>query len=579
LTGGNFNGSTGVTWSVISTSANTSGTIVARDNSGNFAAGTVSAYLNGNAATATLAYSTSGSIYAGAGLTGTTFNGSTGVTWSVISTSANISGTIVSRDNSGNFAAGVITASLAGNATTATTANATAGSHVAGTGLSGATFNGSAGTTTWYVISTTAPTAGIVSRDTFGNMYANVVVASLSGNATTATTATTANATVGSLITGAGLQGTSFNGSTNYTWSVISTSANVSGTIVARDTSGNFSANVIFASLSGNATTATSAGYVTNSIYPGTGLSGSSFNGNGAVTWSVISTSANTSNVIVVRDASGNFSAGTISATLSGTATKVSNQHIAGTGLSGNNFDGSNQITWSVISTSANVSGTIVARDISGSFAANVITASRIVATSLSNTDPGGYFNLNGLSMSNLQTLNLTSTGTLNTNTIAGTTATSAITIGSVTNPLTLAGVTNPIIIGGALSDETTVFPAVTNGSPLANFLTMLVPFNFRISSANMPLFSLTSGPATTITMDILLNGSTIYSIQPTISNNGGTADLSTLTSRAVSPQTTPGQLLNDPTIINQYSTLQAILYTCPANNANTGLKVYIYNS
>jgi hypothetical protein len=56
----------------------------------------------------------------------------------------------------------------------------------------------------------------------------------------------------------------------------------------------------------------------------GTGLSGSAtFNGSSAVTFTVASnaTDANTASTIVARDASGNFSAGTITAALSGNAT------------------------------------------------------------------------------------------------------------------------------------------------------------------------------------------------------------------------------------------------------------------
>jgi hypothetical protein len=61
----------------------------------------------------------------------------------------------------------------------------------------------------------------------------------------------------------------------------------------------------------------------------GTGLSGSTtYNGSGAAAFTVTSnaTNANTGSTIVARDASGNFSAGTITATLSGTATTATNQ-------------------------------------------------------------------------------------------------------------------------------------------------------------------------------------------------------------------------------------------------------------
>lgn len=55
LTGSNFNGSAATTWAVDATSANTASKVVARDASGNFSAGTITAALNGNASTATVA--------------------------------------------------------------------------------------------------------------------------------------------------------------------------------------------------------------------------------------------------------------------------------------------------------------------------------------------------------------------------------------------------------------------------------------------------------------------------------------------------------------------------------------------
>jgi hypothetical protein len=60
-------------------------------------------------------------------LTGTSYNGSAAVTATVDATSANTASKVVARDSSGDFAAGTITAALAGNATTATTATNVAG--------------------------------------------------------------------------------------------------------------------------------------------------------------------------------------------------------------------------------------------------------------------------------------------------------------------------------------------------------------------------------------------------------------------------------------------------------------------
>ena len=64
----------------------------------------------------------------------------------------------------------------------------------------------------------------------------------------------------------------------------------------------------------------------TNVLTRGSFLTGSNFDGSAATTWAVDATSANTASKVVARDASGNFSAGTITATLSGnasTATKL----------------------------------------------------------------------------------------------------------------------------------------------------------------------------------------------------------------------------------------------------------------
>ena len=66
------------------------------------------------------------------------------------------------------------------------------------------------------------------------------------------------------------------------------------------------------------------AGSVANALTAGTYLtSGGTFDGAAARTFAVDATSANTASKVVARDASGNFSAGTITATLSGAATSA----------------------------------------------------------------------------------------------------------------------------------------------------------------------------------------------------------------------------------------------------------------
>ena len=250
---------------------------------------------------------------------------------------------------------------------------------------------------------------------------------------------TTAALTAGSFINSGG----TFDGSVARTFDVNATSNNTASTVVARDASGNFSAGTITATLSGAATSATTAtnlaggtanqipyqtgagatsfataptttgqvlgwsgsaftwytgtisgvqlGSNLNTLTAGSYLTGTSYNGSGNVTFAVDATSANTASKVVARDASGNFSAGTITATLNGnasTATTASNvnngtltMNVSGTGLSGSQTFTANQsgnATFTVTSnaTSANTASTIVARDASGNFSAGTITAS-----------------------------------------------------------------------------------------------------------------------------------------------------------------------------------------------------------
>lgn len=71
-------------------------------------------------------------------------------------------------------------------------------------------------------------------------------------------------------------------------------------------------------SLAGTAT------QVSQTLTRGSYLTGNDYDGSSATTWSVDATSANTINKVVARDASGNFSAGTITATFSGNGSSIS---------------------------------------------------------------------------------------------------------------------------------------------------------------------------------------------------------------------------------------------------------------
>ena len=240
------------------TNANTASAIVARDASGNFTAGTITAALSGNATTATTATQVANSHSPGTYITGSAFNGSAAQTWAVDATSANTASKVVARDASGNFSAGTITATLSGNASTATSATsassattATTATNLAGGGAGTIPYQSAAGTT----VQLTAGTSGYILQSN-GAAAPSWVVAS--------TAAGVNNGTLTMNVSGTGLSGSqtfTANQSSAATFTVTSnaTSANTASTIVARDASGNFSAGTITATLSGNASTATSA--------------------------------------------------------------------------------------------------------------------------------------------------------------------------------------------------------------------------------------------------------------------------------------------------------------------------------
>jgi hypothetical protein len=272
--------------------------------------------INGSAVSGNIAGSAgsvANALTAGSFLTsGGTYNGSAARTFAVDATDANTASKVVARDASGNFSAGTITAALSGNATSAT--------NVAGGAANRIVFNTGSGSTSFVV----APTASGQVLSWNGSAFA-YVAGTISGVAL--------GSNLNALTFGTFLTGTSYNGSSAVTIGTNATSANTVSTLVARDASGNFSAGTITATLNGNATTATTASNVNNGTLTlavsGTGLSGSATftanqSGNSTFTVTSNATNANTAGAIVARDGSGNFSAGTITAALSGNATTSS---------------------------------------------------------------------------------------------------------------------------------------------------------------------------------------------------------------------------------------------------------------
>jgi hypothetical protein len=434
---------TSVSATTNATNLNTFNTIVKRDGSGNFSAGTINANLNGNASTSTLSVTStnfSGSL--SGDVTGTqsstvvsTVGGlsastvANGVTLANNSTNLNTASTIVRRDGVGNFSAGTITATLNGNALTANTSTNFSGSlsgDVTGTqsstvvssvgGLSSSTV--ASGVTLANNSTNLNSPSTIVRRDASGNFNAGTITATLIGNVTGSASLNvlkSGDTMSGSLTLPTGLVSSPsllFSGSTNTGLSAssnilsISTngsqrfSVNATGvvTINAFSTTG-----VVHNNASGNLT---SSLIVDGDIDPAAGIVDTklaTISTSGKVSNSATTaTTLNNINTIVLRDGSGNFSAGTITATLIGNASTAT---FATTTGSTTNFSGSlsGDVTGTQSSTvvslvggvtaanvaagatlandatSANTASAIVRRDVSGNIAVNSIS----IATSL----------------------------------------------------------------------------------------------------------------------------------------------------------------------------------------------------
>jgi hypothetical protein len=251
-----------------SATANTASTLVARDASGNFSAGTITAALSGNATTSS---STTGNAATATAL----------ATGRTISLTGDVTGTSGSFDGTGNVS---IAATIAANSValgTDTTGNYVATGATSGNGISGS-VSSEGGTFTVTSNATNANTGStIVFRDASGNFSAGTITAALSGNATTSSSTTGNAATATTLQTARTINGVSFNGSANIT-----VTANTPNTLTR-----------------------------------GTYLTGSNFNGSAATTWAVDATTAATASKVVARDVNGYVfaayynSAGTFSTT------------------------------------------------------------------------------------------------------------------------------------------------------------------------------------------------------------------------------------------------------------------------
>jgi hypothetical protein len=245
----------------------------------------------------------------------------------------------------------------------------------------------------------------IVLRDSNGSFIANVVAA------------TTVNATTGNFtnITGNAVNLTAINASniTSGTLDNARTTANTSNsasTIVLRDASGNFGANTISGAFSGD-------GSAINAINASNLSSGTVANAR------TTAASANGASTIVLRDSSGGFGAGNI------TAVSISGNGVALTAINASNIASGTIDNARTTAATANGASTIVLRDSTGSFSAGVITAngsalSAINASNISSGTIGNTYTTANSSNSASTIVLRDSNGSFAGNVITGTTGT-----------------------------------------------------------------------------------------------------------------------------------------------------------
>lgn len=328
----------------VGTSADVTFNTVSADLTGN-----VTGAVTGNASTASALQTARNIALSGAVTGSTSFDGSGNVTITTTATSdptITLGGDLSGSATLTNLGNATLTATINANSValgTDTTGNYVGAGATSGNGISGSvsseggTFTVTSNATNLNTGSTT------VFRDASGNFSAGTITAALSGNATTATSAAALTTARNIAVSGAVTGNANFDGSGNITISTTATSdptITLGGDLSGSATLTNLGNATLTATINANSValgTDTTGSYVQQGATSGNGISGSVNSEAGTFTVTSNATNANTGNTIVYRDASGNFSAGTITGTLSGNATNISqytiNQNV-GTGNS-----------------------------------------------------------------------------------------------------------------------------------------------------------------------------------------------------------------------------------------------------
>jgi len=259
--------------------------------------------------------------------------------------SANGASTIVARDSNGDFTANTIAATTV-NATSGNFTNIT-GNAVALTAINASNITSGTIANARTTANTSNSASTIVVRDANGAFEGgNVTAANFIGAGTTLTSVNASNISSGTIA----------NARTT------AASANGASTIVSRDSNGGFDAGAITAtSISGNgvAISAINASNLTSGTVANARTTASSSNG---------------ASTIVLRGASGEFAAGTITGTFSGDGSAV-------TSINASSISSGTIANARTTASSSNGASTIVTRDSNGSFTANVGTFTTVAGT------------------------------------------------------------------------------------------------------------------------------------------------------------------------------------------------------
>jgi len=248
-----------------------------------------------------------------------------------------------------------------------------------------------------------------------GGSLNNVTIGGSTPNtgAFTNVNATTVTATTGSFtnVSGNGAALTAINASNISSGTIDNartsgSTSNSASTIVLRDANGSFGANIISAAFSGD-------GSAISAINASNLSSGTVANARTSAA------TANGASTIVLRDGSGGFGAGAI------TATSISGNGVALTAINASNIASGTIDNARTSAATANGASTIVLRDSTGSFAAGVITANGSALTAI---------NASSISSGTVATARL-ATGTANSSTYLRGDSTWAAVSGGTTIP------------------------------------------------------------------------------------------------------------------------------------------------